>query len=342
MNATDGFTTEVVRDLPSFLALRDEWEDLRMRARFATVFLSHKWLRLSWDQHWRSFPNQLRIVLVRDRGRLVMAGAFVVFLFRGWPAVHFLDSGSPQFDDVLYAASDDTVAQAGHLLVGLRRSLPLPLTLRARRLRDDSPLLAAAEALGWRIRTRQLTIAATLDLRDHADLDAYVQSLSKKTRSGYRRHLRQLMELDRFDFRQETGEDRFIALKWLLERKREWLDRKGLSGEWLRSGSFDRFIDALLHGDDVPPFWVLTLRTGERIIAAKLCFIERETLNYSKITQDPEFDRLSPGFTANVLMIGEAISAGLSRIDLGHGNFDTKSRLTKRTYAVMAARIEMR
>jgi CelD/BcsL family acetyltransferase involved in cellulose biosynthesis len=214
--------------------------------------------------------------------------------------------------------------------------------LRADRLREDSPLLAAATALGWRTRTRQHTTAATLELTDHADFEAYLQSLSNKTRGGHRRHLRQLMELDRFSFRHETGEDRFTTLAWLLDRKREWLKRKGFRADWLSDRRFDRFVDALLRGDDVPEFWVLAMRTGDRMIAAKLCFVERETLNYSKITHDPEFDRWSPGFTANVLMIREAYAAGLSRIDMGHGNFDTKSRLTKRTHQVMLARIEMR
>jgi CelD/BcsL family acetyltransferase involved in cellulose biosynthesis len=216
------------------------------------------------------------------------------------------------------------------------------MTLRAGRLRDDSPLMSAAVALGWRTRTRQRTIAATLELNDHADFEAYLQSMSSKTRSGHRRHLRQLMELDRFSYRRETGEDRFTTLAWLLDRKREWLERKGLSADWLKNRRFDRFADALLRGDDAPEFWVLAMRTGERIIAAKLCFVERETLNYSKITHDPEFDRWSPGFTANVLMVREAYAAGLSRIDMGHGNFDTKSRLTKRTHKVMLTRIEMR
>lgn len=342
MTSDSDLSTEVLRDLPAFLALRDEWEDLRSRARFATVSLSHKWLRLSWEQSWRQFPNQLRIVLVRERGRLVMAGAFAVYLFRGWPSVHFLDSGTPQSDDVLYARSGDSIAWGRQLLTALRGSLPFPMTLRAERLREDCPLMAAATAMGWRTRTRQHTIAATLELADHADFEAYLQSLSNKTRGGHRRHLRQLMELDRFSFRHETGEDRFTTLAWMLDRKREWLERKGLRANWLRDRRFDRFADALLRGDDVPEFWVLAMRTGERMIAAKLCFVERETLNYSKITHDPEFDRWSPGFTANVLMIREAYAAGLSRIDMGHGNFDTKSRLTKRTHQVMLARIEMR
>jgi len=337
-----GLTTEVLCDLPAFLAIHDEWEDLRARARFATVFLSHKWLRLGWEQRWRRFPNRLRVVLVRDRGRLVMAGAFVVYLFRGWPAVHFLDSGTPQSDDVLYVESGENLEQARLLLRALRGSLPLPMTLRARRLRDDSPVLAGAQALDWRTRTRQPMIATTVELADHADFESYLQSLSAKTRSGHRRHLRQLMALDCFSFRHETGEERFVALDWLLARKREWLDRKRLRADWLKDRSFDRFVEQLLRGEDAPEFWVLTIRTGERIIAAKLCFIERETLNFSKITHDPAFDRLSPGFTINVLMVREAMAAGLTRIDMGFGNYDTKSRLTKRTHEVLLARIEMR
>jgi CelD/BcsL family acetyltransferase involved in cellulose biosynthesis len=342
LNDDDHLTTEVLRDLPAFIALHDEWEELRGRARFAPVFLSHKWLRLSWEQRWRRLPNQLRIVLVRERGQLVMAGAFVVHLFNGWPAVHFLDSRSPQSDDVLYLASGDTGRQAQRLLAALRRSLPFPMTLRAKRLRDDSPLLPAAAALGWRTRTRQHTIASALTLTDYADFEAYLQSMSAKTRSGYRRHLRQLMELDRFSYRRETGEDRFVVLQWLFDRKREWLVRKGLRADWLADRSFDGFTKSLLRDDDAPPFWVLSMQTGERIIAASLCFCERDTLNYSKITQDPEFDRFSPGFTMNVLMIREAFAEGFARIDLGHGNFDTKSRLSKRTYEVMVARIHLR
>jgi len=337
-----GLTAEVLRDYPSFLALREEWEGLRARARYAPVSLSHKWLRLSWEMRWRRFPNQLRIVLIREQGQLVMAGAFVAFLFRGWPAVNFLDSGSPQHDDVLYVASDTTEEQARLLLSALRRSLPLPMTLRARRLQDDCPLRAAARALGWRSRTRGQVKAVTLDLTRFARFEDYLQSLSRKTREGHRRQLRRLRALPDFSFRHEAGEERFVALRWLLDHKREWLERRGLKGDWLKTGSFDRFVDRLLRDEDAPEFWVLTMRTGQRIIAATLCLSERETLNYSKITQDPEFDPMSPGFTTNVLMIREAFAAGFQRIDFGHGNYDTKSRLTKQTHDVMTERIEMR
>lgn len=342
MSPSPALSVEVLHDFASFLALKGEWEEFRSRARRASVSLSHKWLRLSWETRWRRFPNRLRIVLVRENGRLVMAGAFVLHLFRGWPAVSFLDSGSPQRNDVLYVASDGTLAQSRLLLTALRQSLPWPMTLRARRLQDDCPLAAAAQALGWLSRTRSRVTAVTLDLTQFPTFADYLQSLSRKTREGHRRQLRRLAEFEDFSFGRETGEQGLVALEWLLDRKREWLDRKGLKGDWLQDRSYDRFLQLLLSGEDIPEFWVLTMRIGERIICAALCFAERETLNYSKITHDIEFDRLSPGFTTNVLMIREAYAAGFECINFGHGNYDTKSRLSKQTNEVLTHRIEMR
>lgn len=337
-----GLTVEVLRDYRAFLAVREEWEQLRARARFASVFLSHKWLRLSWELRWRRFPNRLRIVLVRDNGRLVMAGAFVLHLFNLWPAIGFLNSGTPQHDDVLYEPSARTGEQARALLLALRRAVAFPRILRAQRLRDDCPLRAAAADLGLKSRTRSRLVAVSLDLTRHADYEAYLMSLSQRTRQGHRRHLRQLEALEGYSYRRETGEARFAAIAWLFERKRQWASEKQIEADWLQDRSIDRFTESLLRGEDAPDFWVLTMRIGERIIAAKLCFIERETLNFSKITHDPAFDHYSPGFTANVLMIRDAFAAGLQRVDMGQGNFETKSHLSKQTNEVLVERIELR
>ncbi len=337
-----GLTVEVLRDLRAFLALREDWEALRARARFASVFLSHKWLRLSWELTWRRPFNRLRIVLVRDNGRLVMAGAFVLYLFNGWPAIGFLNSGTPQHDDVLYEPSAETEARARALLLALRSSVAFPRTLRSQRLREDCPLRAAAAAMGLVSRTRNRLIAVSLDLSRHASYEAYLGQLSKRTREGHRRQLKRLEALEGFRYRRETGDNRFEAIAWLFERKRRWAIEKGVAADWLQNRHIDRFTDRLLHGDDAPDFWVLTMRLGPRIIAAKLCFLERDTLNYSKITHDPEFDTYSPGFTANVLMIRDAFEAGFTRIDLGQGNFETKRRLSKQTHEVLVERIELR
>lgn len=337
-----GLTVEVLGDYRSFLAIREEWEDLRARARFASVYFSHKWLRLSWELTWRRPLNRLRIVLVRDNGRLVMAGAFVLYLFNGWPAIGFLNSGTPQHDDVLYEPSAHTEAQAHAVLRALRRSVAFPRTLRAQRLREDCPLRAAAAAMGLVSRTRSRLLTVSLDLTPHTGFEAYLASLSQSTRQGHRRHLRQLEALEGFSYRRETGAARSETLAWLFDRKRQWARERGIAADWLHNRLIDRFTELLLRGEDAPECWVLSMRLGERIIAAKLCFVERETLNFSKITQDPEFDRYSPGFTANVLMIRDAYAAGLRRIDMGQGNFETKSRLSKQTHEVLVERIELK
>lgn len=335
-------TVEVVRDLGAFLPLRNEWEALRARARFASSFLSHKWLRLSWEMHGSRWPDRVRVVLVREDGQLVMAGAFVLNFFNFLPAIGFLGSNTPQSDDVLYVASARSTAHARAVLTALRQQVWSARTLRSQRLRDDSPLLAAAAEMGLTMRTRNRIAAVQLTLSKYDGFEQYLDSLSRKTREGHRRQWRRIQELDGFRYVHETGEDRFAAIAWLLDTKRRWARAKNKTAPWLQDRTIDRFTERLLRGEDAPEFWVPTMRIGDRIIAAKLCLVERETLNYSKITHDPEFDLYSPGFTLNVLMIRDAFAAGLQRIDFGHGTVETKRRLSKEIGQVLVERIELK
>jgi CelD/BcsL family acetyltransferase involved in cellulose biosynthesis len=335
-------SVEVVRGLAGFIALKPEWDALHARAARATTFLSHKWLRLSWQQVWRGLPNRLCVVLVREDGQLVMAGAFALTVSYLLPTVRFLAFGPPQYEDVLYVASERTAEHARVLLDALR-TLPLgPRWLRALRLQEDSPFRAAAIAAGLAIRTRSPIGSADLTLTSYADFDAYMQSMSKKTREGFRRQLRRLESLDGFEYRIETGEARFEALRWLFETKREWARTRKKPAPWLMNRSVDRFMDGLLRGDDAPDFWVQTFRAGDRYIAASLCLVERETLNYSKIAHDTAFDRYSPGFTLSQLMIRDAFAAGFERIDLGRGTMGTKLRLGKHAGDVLTVKMRLR
>lgn len=69
--ARNEFQVEVVGDIDRFNSLAGDWDDLVNRCRVDRVFLSHAWFR-TW---WESFGggNQLHIITVRSRGRLVAA-----------------------------------------------------------------------------------------------------------------------------------------------------------------------------------------------------------------------------------------------------------------------------
>lgn len=228
-------TVTVLKTMAEFEAMEPEWRELFAAAERPSTFQRHRWLRLSWELVWRRVPHRLRVVLVREDGVLVMAGAFVLTIHRLMPSVEFLSSGTPQCHDLLWCPSDRVPEHAHALLEALRAEMRLPRILRPSRLRKDSPLHAAVAAAGLRRRVRGTIPGAYVALRDYADYDAYLATLSKKLRSDHGRQLRRLGEMS-LAVTRETGAGVGEALRWLFDVKRQWLVTKGQKAEWLSSG----------------------------------------------------------------------------------------------------------
>lgn len=334
--AADGpqFTVEIISDFRRFVALEAEWQELHAAAVRPTVFLAHKYLRLSWEQIWRRPGNRLLVVLVRDNGRLVMAAAFAKAFRRLLPSLHFLGFGTPQYEDVLWRASAHTAAQAEAVLTALRASVWRPRRLFAQRLREDSPFRQAAQGAGLVFKPRWRLEATLIELNAYPDFATYFATLSQNLKVDHRRRMRRFAEMEGFAFAFETGAGRDEALRWLFDSKRDWLTRTGKQADWLENGSIDRFTADLLQGNDAPQSWVVTLRAEGRIVAATLCFPEQDVINYSKITHDPAYEKHSPGRTLTLLLIEAAFAGGYRLFDFGQGSLGWKQRLGTVSYAV--------
>lgn len=338
------YTATVLRRYEEFRALEPEWRQLFADAERPATWLRHRWLRVCWEQVWRRPFNRLRVILIRDAaGRLVMAGAFVLYFYRLIPTVEFLNSRTPQSEDVLWRPSPDTAAQAALLLETLIAHTGMAPMLRVLRIRDDSPLLAAAIARGLRRRVREKVGSPFIRLRDYADYDAWFAGLSHNIRVDHRRRLRRLGEMPGFTYTHDTGDAAREALRWSFDRKREWLVRRQRRAPWLTSGLVDRFTIAFLDADDdVPETWVATMRVGERIIASSTVYIERDTAFYSKIAHDPAFGKHSPGRTLTISEIQAVFARGLREFDLEQGTVEWKRRLTGAERVVTSERIWLR
>lgn len=94
-------TASVCRDPSEFAALAREWDELRGRSRGSTPFQSHTWLNSWWQSYGRT--DRLRVVLVRDKGRLV-AVAPLMLTYRPLPTLVALGGGITDFCDVLLDA----------------------------------------------------------------------------------------------------------------------------------------------------------------------------------------------------------------------------------------------
>lgn len=338
------FTATVLRRYAEFLALEPEWRELFGAAERPITYLRHRWLRLCWELVWRRPLNRLRIILIRDRaGTLVMAGVFVIYLYRLVPTVEFLNSRTPQYEDLLWRPSADTAAQAGLLLDTLRRSVGLAPMLRVLRLRDDSPFRAATVASGLRRSIRETLSSPYVPLRDYRDFEHYFSTLSHNLTVDHRRRMRRLTEMPGFRYSHDTGAEAEAAIGWQLATKRDWLVERGRTAKWLSSGLIDRFLARFLEeSDDVPETWVGSFRLGERIIANTVSFVERDVVTFFKLAHDPEYGKQSPGRTLSLNEIERAFGRGMAEFDMGQGTVEWKRRLAPAERLVTSERIRLR
>jgi CelD/BcsL family acetyltransferase involved in cellulose biosynthesis len=338
----DRLAVTVLRSFRDFLAIEAEWRELFAAAAYPTPFLRHRWLRLAWELRARRFPNRLRVILVHQRGRLVMAGAFVLGMRRLKPQFEFLASGTPQYHDLLWRPSDSTARQAELLLEVLLTETTLQAKLATRYLRDISPLRSVMRSAGLEQRVLHEWPCAFIALDADPGFDAYLGGLSPNLRLDHQRRLRRHADAG-FVFALESGDAAREVVQWCFDSKRRWLDRTNQEADWLKSGYVDRFFAAFLEGDDdVPETWVASLRSEGQVFAASVTFIERDAAFFSKITHDPAFDRHSPGRTLTLQLIEAAFRRGLKEFDLGVGALEWKQRLrpTMRTATIESIRLK--
>ncbi|MFC1419730.1 GNAT family N-acetyltransferase [Streptacidiphilus cavernicola] len=117
-------TIQVVRDAEAFDALAADWDDLVDRCSAATPFQSHAWLSSWWRGYGR--PGRLRVVTVRQDGRLVAAAPLML---RRLPTARYVGIGAG-LSDFLDVLLDDSAAEqlapvlARALVKGLRLNRP--------------------------------------------------------------------------------------------------------------------------------------------------------------------------------------------------------------------------
>ncbi|OEV07137.1 GNAT family N-acetyltransferase, partial [Streptomyces nanshensis] len=176
-------TASLCRDPARFGALAREWDELRRRGASATTFQSHAWL----DSWWRSYgtPGRLRVVLVRERGRLV-AAAPLMLRHRPLPTLAALGGGITDYCDVLL---DDECPGAPAALAEAMRRASRGAVIDLREVRPG----AAAERVYdvWHGARRRLPDSVCLELPG-VSMDVLLERLPSASAKRTRQKLRKI------------------------------------------------------------------------------------------------------------------------------------------------------
>jgi CelD/BcsL family acetyltransferase involved in cellulose biosynthesis len=215
----------IVREHASFVMLKDAWEDLFARAIVQTPFLRYSWARLCWDRRRADCDAQLFLMVVRDGGRVVLIAPFVAhrrLLF--FCDLSFLDSLTPQYNDILVENSSHASAYIAFLCETLRK-MHRVRRLRLNWMREDSPLAPHLASIGQTARWTEQ--APYLDLTQFGRWEAFFASLSKKLRSDHRRQLRHLKSLGSVEFRRADEGTFLVDMRGFSPRSGHGLNEPG-------------------------------------------------------------------------------------------------------------------
>lgn len=255
-------TATLVRNPEQFAELGGDWDALRRRSRSATPFQSHAWLH-SW---WQSYgaPGRLRIVLVREDGRLI-AAAPLTLTHRPLPVLVPLGGGISDFQDVLLDDDHPRAADA------LARALYAAGRSAVVDLREARPGAAAERVYdAWPGARRQLLDSACLELPG-VPMEQLLERLAPASAKRSRRKLRRIDSLG-VEEHAVPGPDVPAAVRTMLSlHERQWRGR-GVTPEHLRPRFAAHLVCATRQLVESGDAAVTEYRVGGEVVASDIAF----------------------------------------------------------------------
>lgn len=328
----------VCRDLSEFDSLREEWNALLFRSASASVTLTWEWLRAWWTVYGTG--RQLRVVLVRDGGRLIGAAPLSVrdapvtrFRVLRFKRAELLASGEPPGHQIISDYIDwfaepgretDVVSAVLAQLDGAGAEwdeILLP------DVPDESPVVVAlrqcARARGWNVDELKREPCALIRLPESND--AFLENTGSSLRYRIRRGLKEWRKADGHydvvttpDAIGPAAETLFTLhqARWVAKGKpgafKSELRRRFhlaamaalLERGWLRLG--------VLYASGAPIGAIYNFRCAGRVFF------------YQSGITVPDNSHLRPGLVMHALEIESAIEAGCREYDFlkrGHSEY---------------------
>jgi CelD/BcsL family acetyltransferase involved in cellulose biosynthesis len=323
---------EVVTELADLEALSDQWTALVHTSPLATAYASPAYI-LTWYRHFER-PGGIYTITVWHHDQLVGLAPFARTRIGHPPAAITLlvSAGTEHGDygDPLLGPDPTPVAHAitDHLATLTRHHTIINL----RRLRDDSPTLAAIHARDDITPTPmgQIADAAVIRLDTIDDPTTHLRRLANK--HSIPRRMRRLAEAHGPITYQPHDPDHTRALDTMRDMlTRRWGPHNGPA--MFRTPHMDAYTrDTLHHLTHTGFARIATLTAGTTPVAVNTVFEVGERAVSDNVAIDPDLGSFGPGQAALLRLVEHAHESGRREVDLRAGDFPYKYKWANATH----------
>lgn len=179
-------------------------------------------------------------------------------------------------------------------------------------------------------------LAPQVEIDVAAPWAAFLETIAAKTRKNLRNYTNRLGRLGELRHRVLTGADVAPAIAESFDRRRAWLDVKGLSSSAFRDTHFESVVHGLGGADAADlGLIVFALMLDERPIAIQWGFVDGNRYYAYLSSLDPEFEDYSAGRIHLQYVLQACHARGISTVDLMVPALPYKMTWTDKTVSVV-------
>ncbi len=287
---------EHVQSLDVIERIRNDWGALQARHPTAHLCQSFDYAAVA-VRFAQGRGGSVHLITVRQDG--VLVGVWTVATHREGLLRIAQPPGDGSYEEYAYPLVDPAAGEPAMRAI-LLAALTVPCDLlRIYNARPDTGLSELLERAPFASRTGQKVRVRTyaLDFGLYGGWDGYLAAMPAQRQNDLKRKTRRLEALGQVELGWcATAESASEAIRWVFERKREWLSRKGLFSVWLGEDHTRDFYMALARRLDLTDLpLVTTLRLDGQLIAAQINLPGRELFESMVVAHDDAYAKCSPG-----------------------------------------------
>jgi CelD/BcsL family acetyltransferase involved in cellulose biosynthesis len=288
--------------------IRPAWDELLAGAEPWSMTSAYPYVRCAWDV-WRKTRGAKLAVICAWRGE-TLVGIWPLWVHRGLfgtIADHLGDGSTHQYAGPVLL-DDDQAAQVADALFAVAAGLADVLNVQ--NLRVGTQAHAVVTGKGGLRRFRGVD-APVVRLDGFSDWDAWVATKTQSFRYSLRVDRKKLAAKGDLAFVQTTtpAEARH-CVDWLIDTKQDQLKAKGLMRSHLWKPQLRAVLPALADTGPDSGAMFHTLTLDGAIVAASICVLGSDILEYHYFAVDPDYAAFSPGNLITQDCLGLAIQHG--------------------------------